>query len=202
MKKPILFLLLALLAVLCAWGANAFITERWPKNYHYNYFKAICGIRTAQYRTARSLYFRGEYERCYRWLALAANLGEPTSQYQMGYAYETADQVERDILQALYWYEKSAEQDYPPALYRMGVLYQIGKYVPRNDEKGMELIRKAADLGHEEAIERLEKIETEEKMWQQELQEMQEQLRQQQQQQQQLRDQRPRLQLQYNTFNS
>jgi TPR repeat protein len=120
----------------------------------------------------------------------------------MGYAYETADQVERDILQALYWYEKSAEQDYPPALYRLGVLYQIGKYVPKNDKKGMELIRKAADLGHEEAIERLEKIETEEKMWQQELQEMQEQLREQQKQQQQLRDQRPRLQLQYNTFNS
>jgi TPR repeat protein len=110
-KKTILFLLLALLAVLCAWGANAFITERWPKNYHYNYFKAICGIRTAQYRTARSLYFRGEYERCYRWLALAANLGEPTSQYQMGYAYETADQVERDIPQGRYGYEKSAEQD-------------------------------------------------------------------------------------------
>ena len=184
MKKQILEILFPILAFLCAWGADAFITERWPNNYYYNYFKACCGVRQAQYRTARSLYFRGEYERCYRWLALAANLGEPTSQYQMGYAYETADQVERDIPQALYWYEKSAEQDYPPAVYRLGVLYQIGKHVPRNDKKGMELIRKAADLGYEEAIERLEKIEEEEKRWQQEMQEMQEKLREQQQQQQ------------------
>ena len=168
MKKTIFFLLLAFLCTGCV---SDFIHERWPDNFTYNYIKAICGRPEGQYRTARHLYRRGEYERCYKWLERAANQGEPTAQFQMGYAYEYADGVEQDIPKALYWYQKSADQDYPQALYRLGVLYQIGKFVPKNDEKGMELIRKAADLGYEEAIERLEKIETEEKMWQQELQE-------------------------------
>ncbi|RIA98188.1 hypothetical protein C1645_813041, partial [Glomus cerebriforme] len=40
----------------------------------------------------------------------AANLGDSTAQYNLAMIYETGIRIERNINQAIYWYEKSAEQ--------------------------------------------------------------------------------------------
>ncbi|RIA89585.1 hypothetical protein C1645_771983, partial [Glomus cerebriforme] len=42
----------------------------------------------------------------------AANLGSKVAQYNLGIMYEKGDVIEKDINQAIYWYEQSAKQGY------------------------------------------------------------------------------------------
>ena len=49
------------------------------------------------------------------------------------------------------WFEKAAEQNHPGALYNLGVFYEHGYECESSKSKALELFKKAADLGSEEA---------------------------------------------------
>lgn len=67
---------------------------------------------------------------------------------QRGYAYEKGIAgVEKDIKQAIAWYQKAAEAGDPYAMLILGDAHAIGEYVEKDEEKAMALYRKAAEAG-------------------------------------------------------
>lgn len=61
--------------------------------------------------------------------------------------------------EASVWYEKSANQGYAPAQYYLAILYMAGiDGIEKNPEKAIELLKKAADQGDQEAINLLSKL--------------------------------------------
>ena len=64
----------------------------------------------------------GEYEKPVReqkWKMKAAELGNAEAQYEVGRAYKN----KKDMSQAVYWYEKAAEQNYRKALTALWAIY-------------------------------------------------------------------------------
>jgi TPR repeat protein len=51
---------------------------------------------------------------------MAADQGLPIGQYQLGFYYYHGAGVPKDIVQALKWNRKAADQGYEPALQAMG----------------------------------------------------------------------------------
>ena len=58
----------------------------------------------------------------------------------------------------VYWLTKSAEQGFAYAQFMLGGIYFLGELVPQDMEKGIELLRKAAEQGEENAIEFLNQL--------------------------------------------
>jgi TPR repeat protein len=61
-----------------------------------------------------------------------------------------------DDVKAFEWMQKAAEQNHPDGVYMLGVMYTMGRGTEPERELGMELIRKAAELGQENAIKTVE----------------------------------------------
>jgi len=55
-----------------------------------------------------------------------ANMGDSGAAFSLGFAYAKGIGVPKDPVQAVYWYEKSAEQKYVAAAINLGVLYLQG----------------------------------------------------------------------------
>lgn len=64
-----------------------------------------------------------------------AEAGGAMEQYQVGYCYETGDQVPQDYSLAAQWYQKSANQGFAAAQFSLGMLYEKSLGVPRDYEK-------------------------------------------------------------------
>ena len=60
-----------------------------------------------------------------KFLFEASRGGHPVAQYQLAHFFETGRLVGQDPEDALYWYRKSAEQDYRPAMKRLAALQGI-----------------------------------------------------------------------------
>jgi TPR repeat protein len=81
----------------------------------------------------------------------AAERGDVESQYLTGNCYYNGYGVERDSIQALYWWLKSAEQGYAQAQYAVGYCYHIESGVERDIEQVLLWFHKAAEQGYAEA---------------------------------------------------
>lgn len=85
-------------------------------------------------------------------LILNAKAGDAEAQYNLGICYETGDCIEQDIKQALYWYQKSAEQDFALAKYALSKMYAEGNGVEKDLAKAMPMMLEAANAGVNAAI--------------------------------------------------
>lgn len=85
----------------------------------------------------------------------AAERGDLYSQKIMGSCYLTGDVVSVDYAQAAHWYEGPAKAGDPHALFALGAMYYNGKGVTEDKEKGVQMMRQAADFGNEEAKKKL-----------------------------------------------
>ena len=99
-------------------------------------------------------------ERASYWYLQAAELGHGTAQYNLSLHYEQAKGVEKNLHKALYWLQKAVENNEESALRRLGDHYRDGlyPYISKDINKAKEYWKKAAELGDEDARERLEKI--------------------------------------------
>lgn len=79
-----------------------------------------------------------------KYFRLAANQGQPYSQYLLGRAYETGKGVDKNYSEAVKWYALSANQGFAAAQYNLGMLYQLGFGVDKDISKAIELLEKAA----------------------------------------------------------
>ncbi len=61
------------------------------------------------------------------------------------------DGVERDVDEAVRWYEKAAEQGMPEAQTALGDLHAVGVGLPADPEAAASWYEKAASQGHEAA---------------------------------------------------
>jgi uncharacterized protein len=81
----------------------------------------------------------------------AAELGCPIAQCNLGSEFERGEFYQKDMNKAVYWYQKSAEQDYDRALYQLGQLYMFGVGVPNDLKVAKTYFEKAAELKNEQA---------------------------------------------------
>lgn len=84
-----------------------------------------------------------DIEESLKWYTMAAENGNPQAQFNLGLMYGEAG----DYTTAFGWFEKSAEQDCPEGLYLLGLSYYNGQGITQNQERGKELIEKAAGFG-------------------------------------------------------
>lgn len=90
-------------------------------------------------------------ENSIRNLTEKANSGDEVAMYQVGFKYESGDNLKRDYSKALYWYKKAAEKNNDKAMSRIGKLYKYGHGVDKDYQKAMQWYLKAADLKNVDA---------------------------------------------------
>jgi TPR repeat protein len=84
--------------------------------------------------------------------AKSAELGHPIAQYNLAMMYSNGESVYVDYQQAVYWFRKSAQQEFAPAQYRLGEMYYFEKGgLSRNLKKAVELFSKASEKGDPDA---------------------------------------------------
>ena len=99
------------------------------------------------------MYYDGEYVPRNRTLGLkylkkASAQGLGAASVSIAIIYKD----EHNIKEAVKWYEKSVEQGDVNGMYLYGRMLLFGEEIPRDEEKGIQLIMKAALLGDEGAI--------------------------------------------------
>jgi TPR repeat protein len=87
----------------------------------------------------------------------------PQAQYALGMMYEFGEGgVKKSYYQARTLYMWASGKGYSPASWRVGVLYEEGKGVRPNMAAALLWYRKAASMGNEDALARLEAIKKQE----------------------------------------
>ena len=86
---------------------------------------------------------------------LAAEQGDPASQYVLGSLHYYGDALPLDLDKALYWFRLAAGQNHPRAQAFLGYLHEWGVGLPVDHIRAMELYRLAADQGYSDAQFRL-----------------------------------------------
>lgn len=78
----------------------------------------------------------------------AAQVGDATAQYRVGYQLLRGLGVARDDTAAAQWFARAAEQNHPGAMNDLALLYQGGVGVEKDETRAYSLLAKAADMGH------------------------------------------------------
>ena len=87
------------------------------------------------------------------WLERAANNDEPEALYQLGVYYSEGG--EADLAKSIKYYQRAAELNHADAALALSYLYDEGISVEQDDDKALFFLKKAAELGNQEAIEEL-----------------------------------------------
>lgn len=93
----------------------------------------------------------------------ASRQGVPEAQYALGRLYESGEGgVTQSYYQARTLYMWASGKGYAPATYRVGTLYEDGRGVRPSMAAALRWYRKAASMGSEEALARLEALKKQE----------------------------------------
>jgi TPR repeat protein len=104
------------------------------------------------YQNAIQLHGAAMLEEVFEQYARSAELGHAIAQYNLAMMYSNGESVYVDYQQAVYWFKKSAEQEFAPAQYRLGEMYYFEKGgLPRDLVKAIELFNKSASQGDPDA---------------------------------------------------
>ena len=76
-----------------------------------------------------------------------AEAGDPTAQYLLGMHYAFGIQNDEQLAQSVFWFRKSAEQQYSEAEYRLGQAYASGRGVRNDSETASYWFRRASEDG-------------------------------------------------------
>ncbi|MBK8639966.1 MAG: SEL1-like repeat protein [Chromatiaceae bacterium] len=90
---------------------------------------------------------QGKYDRARAILLPLAAAGDPVAQFYIGKMYAEGRGLEKDEVQGVNWYRKSAEQGHTKAENNLGVMYLDGKGVAKDEGEAARWFRKAADQG-------------------------------------------------------
>ena len=85
------------------------------------------------------------------WLEKAVNNDEPEALFQLGVYYSEGD----DLAKAIKYYQRAAELNHADAALELSYIYDEGATVEQDEDKALFFLRKAAELGNQEAIEEL-----------------------------------------------
>lgn len=94
-----------------------------------------------------------------RYYERAASNGSAVGAYRLGAMYASGDGVPRDSVAAVNWFRQAADADYGPALETLGLAYIEGALgLAQDQERGLELLRRAAAEGYEPARVALDRL--------------------------------------------
>lgn len=82
----------------------------------------------------------------------AAQKGNASAQYSIGWAYSQGDGVEKNMNEAISWMLKAANQDYSPAMLALGVFYVQGTGIGTNDWEAVKWLKRLVDKKEDDAI--------------------------------------------------
>ena len=103
--------------------------------------KGLDFYNNKQYEDAFACYERG----------IQLNPIHPELQYRIGQLFVDGLGVDRDCLQAAFWYRKSAEQGHSSGQYNLGFMYEGGQGVPQDYTQAAFWYRKSAEQGYSKA---------------------------------------------------
>lgn len=83
-------------------------------------------------------------------IQLAEN-GDAKSQYHLAVLYHDGKNVDKDYVQAAYWYRKAAEQGHNKAQLYLGLLYFKGYGVPKNNDEAVKWLTLSSEQGNDKA---------------------------------------------------
>ena len=86
-----------------------------------------------------------------------ADAGNVVSQYNLGVCYANGNGVEVDLVEAVRWFRKAAEQGLPAAQHNLGICLSRGVGVEKNVAEGAMWLNSAAQQGDAEAERMLER---------------------------------------------
>ena len=122
-------------------------------------------LEVAETGNVDAMYFLGklEYEQdnmelAFHWVQEAAKGGNADALFYLGTYYEhkfDTNIVEKDILKAVEYYEKSANAGSALGMYEMAVRKLDASVWHKDDMEGITLLEKAADLGNVDACKKL-----------------------------------------------
>jgi TPR repeat protein len=106
--------------------------------------------------TLGSMYERGlgtskNYTKALEWYSRAGGVGMAEGYYNAGVCYEIGMGATGDLVKAFENFERSAELKLPQGLYKLAGLYFTGSGVAKNEPWGVELLGRAAAMGHPDA---------------------------------------------------
>ncbi|MBX9721824.1 MAG: sel1 repeat family protein, partial [Candidatus Obscuribacterales bacterium] len=94
-----------------------------------------------------------------RLLVKGADMGCPFAQSNLSYHYEQGKYFKKDMKQAIYWYQKSADQDADNRVpCQIGELYEKEIGVPKDMTVAISYYERAAKLGNKSAKYRLQEL--------------------------------------------
>ena len=99
-------------------------------------FAALPGVSQAQQSNAGGV-----------WIQVAAALGYPPAQLQLGELYKTGQGVEQDLGQARVWFRRAANGGNVLAMHRIGVMTARGDGGPADSQEAIAWFEKAANFG-------------------------------------------------------
>jgi TPR repeat protein len=85
-------------------------------------------------------------------LISSANQGEPEAQYCLAIAFHDGKRVERDIVQAVAWYEKAGQKGHVEAQYWLCLMHRDGIGVQKNRLESLYWCERAAKTEHPRAL--------------------------------------------------
>ncbi|MEW8026668.1 MAG: tetratricopeptide repeat protein [Candidatus Thiodiazotropha sp.] len=100
-----------------------------------------------------------ENEQAFHYYQLAADQGDADGAYGLGNLYAAGEGVEKNLSQAVGWYEKAAYNDHLLAIDVLATAYLNGGLaLTKNTSKAIDLLQRGAALGHLPSVRRLRKI--------------------------------------------
>lgn len=121
---------------------------------------------------ARSYYYlgnleaeRNNYELAFYYWEKSGQLGYSSAFDNLGWMYYYGNGVKEDNTKAKYYFDKalSIQSDDHYALYYLGTMFENGYGVSKDMYKGLELLKRSADLGNEEAKKEVARIQMKKK---------------------------------------
>ena len=109
----------------------------------------------AQYLLAMNFFdlYSENNKEALHWLERAANNDEPEALYQLGVYYLEGD--EADFAKAINYFQRAAELNHADAALQLSYIYDESDIVEQDDDKALFFLKKAAELGNQEAIDEL-----------------------------------------------
>ena len=158
--------------IILGFGITAIILAYLTNNYYCLLIISFCGIMLSiisiiSIYHSNSIndkglkyYNQGDYRSALRFFFNAAEMCNPSAQYNLGRCYYNGHGVPQDYKEAVKWYKKAAEQGYGLAQYHLGVCYENGKGVPQDYMEALKWYRKAEEQGYVDAKNRVKTLET------------------------------------------
>jgi TPR repeat protein len=80
-------------------------------------------------------------------LSSMAKQGQVEAQFALAEAYYFANGIEKNLHQALFWYERAAQQGHPRAQRALGAMYELGNGTAKEPQKAAYWYQKSAEQG-------------------------------------------------------